>query len=476
MKKSNRPKTYNKYWKIYLPSNVFNYLHLKIEQNHPDKAKDYTGIPDWVINNHEKILNKLKPFKYDIDIFYHILYHIIYSKPNGISLYKNNHNMIPLCAKEYLIPMYGGNKYKQHLTWLFQNNLIYSTKYYKEGTCLMYGVNQGKETEKQSKYTNYTYSLQFNNNNKYETITINNDNVKPNLANDTIVIKINKGSFLGKKIDKIETEKRIKFKNQPEHIKILAKHIREIKFNYNEAMLFVNEKFKIEDREKVKAKYNHRIGSILAIKNKSFRINRSSTSKRLYSNLTGMASELRCYIVGAKNMVYLDLKNSQPVIFNILLDRDYIQPQNHTSETLEEIIQYKKETLNGNWYEYLSQKFNKTRDEAKDIWMKIAYSDIGHYIDKKKIFADYFPNLYRIIEGYKVENNSDLPVTLQMLEAEIFIDEICKKIIKEGIIPYTIHDGLIVNKEDQKRTLEVMEEVLEKYLGGVPVISIDNVV
>ena len=46
--------------------------------------------------------------------------------------------------------------------------------------------------------------------------------------------------------------------------------------------------------------------------------------------------------------------------------------------------------------------------------------------------------------------------------------------MNQNIIPYTLHDGLLVEKEHQIKTEEVILEILKKHLGVLPKIKVEN--
>jgi hypothetical protein len=113
------------------------------------------------------------------------------------------------------------------------------------------------------------------------------------------------------------------------------------------------------------------------------------------------------------------------------------------------------------------------RDKCKNTWMLIAYSknkDVKHL---KNIFKSEFPGIHSIIENIKKADYAQFAIALQKIESEIFIDEICKDLVKEGIVPYTMHDGFLVPKEHKDKTFDIMAAVLRKHLGLVPKIKID---
>ena len=183
-----------------------------------------------------------------------------------------------------------------------------------------------------------------------------------------------------------------------------------------------------------------------------------------------MASDLRPFIVGFKDMVNLDLVNSQPVLFNVML-RSY--RKNASNEELKELDLYLEETTGGKWYETIMKIYAINRAKAKKIWMELAYSKNSSYKSEKKIFKKAFPFIYKIIEDKKEKDYEAFSVELQKIESKVFIDKICKDLVGEGIIPLTLHDGLLVPKKDMERTKEIMLSNMVKVIGMEPQIKVE---
>lgn len=271
--------------------------------------------------------------------------------------------------------------------------------------------------------------------------------------------------------------------NAPKHIKKMGSHYRKgLKIQYEEAIehsenRYLNELSEAKnDKEELCAfkRYSSRISSVNAIHNgslnKTLRFKRNDTNKRLDTNLTNMASDLRPFIVGYENMSYLDLSNSQPVLFNILLQS---YRKNASEALLKEIDDYFSITTSGKWYEWLQGLYGLTRNECKEIWMKIAYSKNHHNKEVKQIFQKEFPLVYSIIAQIKKEKHADFAIELQKIESKIFIDEICKELVNNSIMPYTMHDGLLVQIEHEMETLNIMQSILKDRLGAIPLIKVE---
>jgi len=79
-----------------------------------------------------------------------------------------------------------------------------------------------------------------------------------------------------------------------------------------------------------------------------------------------------------------------------------------------------------------------------------------------------------LIEKIKEVNYEQFSIELQLIESKIFIDEICKELVSQNIIPYTMHDGLLIPFEHEEKTLNIMSSILESHLGAVPKIKVEN--
>jgi hypothetical protein len=145
------------------------------------------------------------------------------------------------------------------------------------------------------------------------------------------VPKISKDSKVGRYITNEHKRELDRLKHYPPHLKSMAKHFKvNLKIDYNAAMEYVKQLWEIEiekagDKKdtliKVENKILHRIRSIEELKDGkgNLRFHRNKTNRRIDTNLTNMGKDLRPFLIGYDNLSYLDLCNSQPVLFNIIL-------------------------------------------------------------------------------------------------------------------------------------------------------------
>ena len=455
-----RQHKYNKHIKIFIPRISFDYLHYKLSLVTPE-------------------------FEYDINKFYSIINDLANIKFHNA--YTSNNGYIPMYSE--LLKAKYGNDYKDYMHYLIIHSVISSTGYYTKNLCYHFKLVINKVLVELLEREWYTvpYCLIDSNTNTFKSDVNKGYIVNPKSVkeNQIVVIEIPISYGIGKYIVDNYNKELETIKHYNDYLKKMAYHFKDtIGINYEKAIQHTEELY-IKDTliagndsdliDTARNQYLYRIRSILAInegkKGKLLRFKRNNNNKRIDTNLTNLSGDLRQYINGYENMSYFDLSNSQPVLFNTLLKEHY-NPNNPKLNA--EIDRYAEITLTGNWYEYLMNVFNIDRAAAKKVWMLIAYSKNNAPIPEKKVFANKFPEICKVIRGYKKENHADFAIALQRIESKIFIDEICKELVAVDIIPYTLHDGLIVPKTKENEVYEVMSRILKNNLGKVPVISLNG--
>ena len=471
-------KKYVKYRRMILPKILVDVLFLKLRNINTEK------------------LNPKKFINIGISMFHEIL-----SKSPIYKVDANGDFIIPYYSK--VLQQRYGDDYNEYLRVLSVSSIINRTQYYKEGQSMHYSIGD---------FNTYTDRLLlFENINKGKGITIDiyKDIITPYCYENNIEITpihlTNKGMYDDVKnrnlftewyeikmvIDKqskkyltrdFDEDARV-INNSIAHVKRMGSYYKKnlkiryddaVDYTYNNYLNELNDSNTEDDVKRAENRFFSRIISLQAIdngsNNKSLRFRRNTTNFRIDTNLTNLASELRKFIVGYEDMAYLDLANSQPVFFNILLS----QLLDNASDDLRiEIERYRDLTLSGIWYEELAKIYETSKDVAKKIWMEIAYSQNKSYKKHKKKFRNVFPEISAIIEKYKESNHADFSIELQKIESHVFIDKIAKKMVSEGIVPFTIHDAILVGKEHKERALDIMKVILTNELGGCPVIKVE---
>lgn len=473
---------YNKYRTFYLPKEIVDFLFVTAHVTPIIDNKDSEIIIGLSIIN--EILSKSNQYSSNDDYPFHY---------------------IPMDSR-YLIKKYG-NDYPRYIQWLDVHNIIWHDEYYEGKTTYyylqninLYNTNTSqllKLSDKNLDDILYTYCLI--NRIVITPVSIDSKGIervqKDRIYIDWYQVKVPITTINKKYLTRDYEDDSTYINNAPKHIKKMGSMFRKnMDIRYDEAMLHAHTRYQqeldiaksLDEQNSAFKRYSSRASSINGIhngrNNKTLRFHRNGTNSRLDTNLTNMASDLRPFIVGYENMTYLDLSNSQPVLFNILLNK---YRQNASKKLLDEIKRYHELTINGTWYDWMikvfeihykagdDESYKIARDKCKGIWMLIAYSENKMAKNFKNTFKKEFPGIHSIIENIKKVNYAQFAIALQKIESEIFIDEICKDLVKEGIVPYTMHDGLLVPKEHKDKTYDIMAAVLKKHLGLVPKIKIE---
>ncbi|MBK7183861.1 MAG: hypothetical protein IPH89_13520 [Bacteroidetes bacterium] len=280
------------------------------------------------------------------------------------------------------------------------------------------------------------------------------------------------------------------------HLQIMCKAFMKLELDYDKANSWIMQ----EPKEYKRMLYT---SSISNLNDKRFRyFKRNRTNNRLDTNLTNLKSNLRQFIVG--DYVSIDLKISQPFLSMLLesiinnnregtcylLDNKEIvktfgiKPivlfskihQDKENEFLANLNYYNESVLKGKLYENFVLSYTKgiTRDEVKQITFEVLFSKNESYQNKKIVFNKVLPYVLECVKALKKYDHSLLPIYLQKIESYIFIDCIAKELVQIGIIPFTIHDSIIVKNEQIEKALSIIKNVFYNQFGIVPTFKIET--
>jgi hypothetical protein len=181
---------------------------------------------------------------------------------------------------------------------------------------------------------------------------------------------------------------------------------------------------------------------------KAYKVGRNSTNNRLDTNLTNLPSVYTDWICYRNNLIQIDLANSQLCFLSKMLE---------DTPGLNDINNFCNLSYSGEIYTYVQDQLGlETRDEAKLLLITILFS--SNYNSKgKKEFKSLFPQVHMWINNFKRENGyKNFSVTLQKMEAELFIDQIYVSLKRRGIFCLTKHDSLIIGSKDLDRVLKTI--------------------
>jgi hypothetical protein len=272
--------------------------------------------------------------------------------------------------------------------------------------------------------------------------------------------------------------------------------------------------------------YNSAFILIHRLHEKEYFMKVDETAGRYHTIFTQLPKELKQFVTFDGNqLVGIDLTNSQPLLATALLDKDifvnnpilmetiqrfnpFYQEQQPTmlDELIEEnenkpdVLNYKRIVENGQFYEQFGELLRQNglipedikdaqeiRSLAKTTTFASFFASNFDYWHIKAIqhFHDTFPNVYNIfskikyvVKGTKKKDkvHKALSVSLQALEAEIFLKKISLRIsISHPDIPiFTIHDSIVTTEGNQELVKRFIEEAIFEAIQVEPIIKIEH--
>ncbi len=313
---------------------------------------------------------------------------------------------------------------------------------------------------------------------------------------------------LGQKFFKEQQKSKANDNKLPYHLRLMKKEFERLDFDYENAFKWIAEN-NVSGYKKIAY-----LNSLEALKSGVRYFKRNKTNNRLDTNLTSLKKDFKQFMKG--DFVSIDLKNSQPYLLGVLARQNLISPINHqlihptTTHTtplccffssqkmtqtfgtraLQKISKihktFKKENKinfdhyfsavsNGVFYEEFMKEYKEklSRSEIKDVVFSVLFSKNHELQNKKKVFATLYPFLEEVIKVLKEKDYRNLSIYLQKIESYLFIDCISKELVENGIIPFTIHDFIIVKKEYQEKTLQIMKDVFLREIGCVGTFDVE---
>ncbi|MEY3499393.1 MAG: hypothetical protein RL308_1062, partial [Bacteroidota bacterium] len=194
-------------------------------------------------------------------------------------------------------------------------------------------------------------------------------------------------------------------------------------------------------------------------------------SGRVYSPLTSLPKLLRQFVlINGKLTVEIDIANSQPLIFCILL-KQWLVRQGILNFP-DDVNQYIQLCETGSFYKHIIGVVEQNGIEISDyslfkqeFFAKIFFSTEKRSNKWRKIFDKEFPTVSACITDLKNDTNGhNLAVRLQTLEADIMIKGVAKKLIDSGLNDfYTLHDAIYVSIGHQEMVKQLIIEEFKIY-------------
>ena len=291
-----------------------------------------------------------------------------------------------------------------------------------------------------------------------------------------------------------------------EIIERMLVHFEKLEIDYDGAVLKLNQLKATETGTMggiaAERLYNLRLYELRNIRNGQFNITRDANVYRIHTPVVRMKRETRVYLSHAgRRLVNIDLKNSQPFILSKFLSQNYFtelknnqisQPSfnfNHeraqeiVNENNEDIVEYKRATSQGEFYEAINQFMLKPFDERNKLKEKVLESMYAPNRTRKRdvlmvrrAIKDVYPTINRLLWELKRQDYTVPSYLLQQAESELMIDIIARRIINNHpeIPIFTVHDSFICPEENQELIKQIMEEETINYIQNIPTIDVEN--
>jgi hypothetical protein len=248
--------------------------------------------------------------------------------------------------------------------------------------------------------------------------------------------------------------------------------------------------------------------SIEKFERQEFYYNVDDNVGRFHSNLANIKRELRNFITyDGQKLVNVDIKNSQPLFSTLLLSRDFWRQgtsfmnifdipsaisllSNSCRSSLIIIIMivksldrsdiqlinnYTYSVASGEFYKHMSDILHPgapfVKQRMKEMIFTVFFSShrfIGQPGAKdKRLFAQFFPDIYRLFSLIKKNNHTTLSHILQRIESQIIVQNAPGRIAKENpnLPIFTIHDSIATTVGNEEYVKNIIVEEVFKLTG-----------
>jgi len=246
--------------------------------------------------------------------------------------------------------------------------------------------------------------------------------------------------------------------------------LKEIRIDYEAAIDYMN-----KNAESIE-QYNYGLCAIEMIHNSIWYFVTDKKAGRVHNNLTNFPKVLRPFLFFLnKRLIEIDISNSQPLLFNILINRYLLRDTSayyyYNKESNipyvpqhSDLRKYKEVTETGKFYEFMMEKLNIKEDRDKfkvRMFTKIFYGK-DKESEEMSLFKKIFPTVAKIISYYKRVNYKNLAIELQTVEADMIINRIVPKLAKENIFVLTIHDSILTTEENCDSVVKIILSEFKK--------------
>ena len=200
---------------------------------------------------------------------------------------------------------------------------------------------------------------------------------------------------------------------------------------------------------------------------------------RVYTFLTNLATHLRPFLYHVRHedevLVNLDIRNSQPFLLNVLLNRRY-----EGQELPKDVRRYMRLTASGTFYELVARchgrradSYRERREFKSKFFGSVFFCKIVHTEGSRlgQWFMKHFPNVYQLIADNKRKAYQNLSIEMQHIEAGLVVDVVTTALHERKIWCASIHDSIVCRPGDQEAVQLILADAFERAAGIKPSIK-----
>jgi len=245
----------------------------------------------------------------------------------------------------------------------------------------------------------------------------------------------------------------------------IIESLTKVDIDYDGALKLLNDRRK--SGEMCEPKYQKNLISIENINSKSIYFNFDDYG-RFHTNFTILKKEIRTQYLSIENEMIseIDIKNSQPLFFAVLLKKDLSEINGDTKRYFELV----KEGL---IYEDIIKNSKLTeRYEAKELMYKVLFGN-NLKTNKKlnKIFQKLYPSVYEYILEFKEnkKNYKELSHELQKMESNFIFNVVLKEIYETypNIVLFTVHDSIVCSKSNYDKVKVIFDKHFKELIKNL---------
>lgn len=228
-------------------------------------------------------------------------------------------------------------------------------------------------------------------------------------------------------------------------------NLKSVTIEKEEAIKYLN----LEYPDQNNYKYSRNYISIVNIDDKNPYLI-SDAHGRIHTNFTVLKKEIRNQFlrIDGEKIKEKDISNSQALFFLYLLSQNL---NNKIGQP--ELLKFQNDVINGVLYDNLATYSGKTRADIKPQFFKYLF---GSKRTSFKEFNESYPSISKFIKSYKTKlgDYKLLSHELQLFEGDFIFNGICKKLTKQKIKYFTVHDSINVKQSHFIALVTIFESKL----------------